>query len=116
MNAVTPEPVREVISADDRRNYRMSLARAAERMNAKRYPKLAKERGWEGAVEMAVRGSALLPRPEVELVRSSGRRVLDEHALDLMTQAARVTTLPENMKGRDFSEPMKWVFELKDDQ
>ena len=116
LNAVTPDPVREVINADDRRNYRMSLARAAERINAKRYPKLAKERGWEGTVEMAIRGSSLLPRPEVELVRSSGRSVLDEHALEVMNQAARVTTLPESMKGRNFNEPMKWEFELKDAQ
>ena len=116
LSTAITEPAREVINADDRRNYRMSLAITADRMNAKRYPKLARERGWEGTVEMAVRGSSLLPRAEVELVRSSGRRVLDEHALDLMSQAVRVTTLPESMKGRDFSETMKWVFELKDDQ
>lgn len=113
-SVATPAPAREGVSAEDLRSYRVSLATTARHLNAGRYPKLAKERGWEGTVEMAVWGSPLLPRPEVELVHSSGRRVLDEHAIEVMTQAARVTALPESLKGRDFREPMKWEFELKD--
>jgi protein TonB len=92
----------------------MSLGIAARRF--KRYPALARERGWEGRAEVALIFSAPLPLPEVVLVRSSGRIVLDEQAVDMMTQASRVTVLPDGLKGRDFRLSRAVQFSLADDQ
>lgn len=87
------------VSADDLRQYRLSLAISARRF--KRYPALARERGWEGTAGVALNFSALLPAPQVSLSRSSGSPLLDEQALDMVIQAARITVLPENLQGRD---------------
>lgn len=87
------------ISADDLRQYRLSLAIAARRF--KRYPALARERGWQGTADVALNFSALLPAPQISLTHSSGSPQLDEQALDMVSQAARTTFLPESLKGRD---------------
>ncbi len=110
----TAAPVREGASADDMRHYRLSLASAARRF--KRYPALAKERGWEGTVDVAINVYTLSPVPDVVLVRSSGRSVLDEQALEMMLQAARVTALPEGLKGRDFGVLLPVKFSLDENQ
>ena len=104
----------EGVSADGLRQYRLSLAISARRF--KHYPALARERGWEGTAEVALDVNALLPVPEVDLVRSSGRGVLDEQALEMMTQAARVTNLPQSLKGRDFRVLLPVQFSLESDQ
>ena len=109
-----PALVRESVSADDLRHYRLSLATAAKRF--KRYPALARERGWEGTVDVAINGNSLLPEPEIVLLRSSGHTLLDEQALAMMTQAVRATNLPEGMRGRNFRVQQTMEFSLKDDQ
>ena len=109
-----PDVTPDGASADDLRQYRVSLAISARRF--KRYPVLARERGWEGTAEVALNANALLPVPEVVLVRSSGQGVLDQQALEMMTQAARVTSLPPSLKGRDFRILLPVKFSLEGDQ
>ena len=101
---------REGVSADDLRQYRVSLASAARRF--KRYPALAREQGWEGTAEVAIRVSSALPAPEVVLVRSSGRDLLDEQAVEMLAQAARATSMPEGLRGHDFQIPLPVAFSL----
>lgn len=110
----SPDVTQDGASADDLRQYRLSLAISARRF--KRYPMLARERGWEGTAEVALNVNALLPVPEVVLVGSSGRGVLDEQALEMMTQAARVTSLPQSLKGRDFRVLLPVKFSLDSDR
>ena len=105
---------RQGVSGDDLRQYRLSLASAARRF--KRYPALASQRGWEGTAEVALNISASAPIPEVVLVRSSGRLVLDEQALEMLGQAARVTALPEGLKARDFRIVLPVQFSLENEQ
>jgi len=112
--SLNPAPARAGVSADDLRQYSMSLGIAARRF--KRYPALARERGWEGRAEVALIFSAPLPLPEIVLVRSSGRTVLDEQAVEMMTQASRVATLPDGLKGRDFRLSKPVEFSLESDQ
>jgi periplasmic protein TonB len=117
MAGAAPAPGRQGVSGvsgDDLRQYRLSLASAARRF--KRYPALASQRGWEGTVEVALNVSASAPMPEVVLLRSSGRAVLDEQALSMLSQAARVTTLPEGLKARDFRIVLPVLFSLENDQ
>jgi len=105
---------REGLSADELRYYRMSLATAARRF--KRYPPLARERGWEGTAEVALNVRARVGVSEVVLVRSSGRAILDDQAVEMMSQAVRATALPEGMKGRDFRILLPVQFSLENDQ
>ncbi|MFT3849343.1 MAG: energy transducer TonB [Propionivibrio sp.] len=102
------------VSADDLRRYRVSLASAARRF--KRYPALAREQGWEGTVDVAIRVRSALPTPDVVLVCSSGHDLLDEQAVQMMAQAARATTLPEGLRGRDLEIPLPVKFSLDEAQ
>lgn len=109
-----PELPRDAVNADGLREYRVSLAIAARRF--KRYPALARERGWEGTAEIALLVSGRLPAPEVILLRSSGHSVLDRQAQEMMTQAAQATVLPESLRGRDLRIVLPVKFSLEADQ
>ena len=91
----------ESFRQSDIQQYRISLAKAARRF--KRYPALAKERGWEGVVEIELRTSSLLQSPEIDLLRTSGYLLLDTQALEMVTRAVRVMPIPEGLSGSDFS-------------
>lgn len=109
-----PELPHDAVNADGLREYRVSLAIAARRF--KRYPALARERGWEGTTEIALLVSSRLPAPEVILLRSSGYPVLDQQAQEMMTQAAQATVLPESLRGRDLRIVLPVKFSLEADQ
>lgn len=109
-----PELPRDAVNADGLRAYRVSLAIAARRF--KRYPALARERGWEGTTEVALLVSSRFPAPEVILLRSSGHPVLDRQAQEMMTQAAQATVLPESLRGRDLRIVLPVKFSLEADQ
>lgn len=108
-----PAAGRAGVSADDLRQYRLSLASAARRF--KRYPALARQYGWEGTVEVALDFSALAPLPQVLLLHSSGRQALDAQALDMLSQAAGVTVLPVGLRERDFRVVLPVQFSLEND-
>ena len=92
-------PPAEGISADGLRRYRLALAREARRF--KRYPPLARERGWEGTAEVvAIFGDSLPPR--VVLEKSSDHAVLDQQAVAMITQAVQAAELPDSLRGRNF--------------
>ena len=114
VSGAAPVGGRPGVSGDDLRLYRLSLASAARSFKA--YPALARQRGWEGTVEVALKISAPSPVPEVTLVSTSGHGVLDEQAVDMLTQAARVTALPEGLKARDFRLVLPVQFSLENDQ
>jgi periplasmic protein TonB len=101
------------ISADDLRHYRLSLAISARRF--KRYPTLALEQGGEGTVEVALSFSARLPVPQIGLASSSGSRILDEQALEMVSQAAHATAIPESLKGRELRVVLPVKFSLAGD-
>lgn len=107
------DPPRDGVSEDDLRDYRVSLATATRRF--KHYPPLARERGWEGTVEVALVVRALTSKPEIALLRSSGHDILDEKALDMVTRAAHMTILPTGLKGRDSRVVLPVEFSLADE-
>jgi len=102
-------PVRDEVSADGLRQYRQALAREARRH--RQYPLLARSRGWEGTVEVRVQVSDGRG-PVIALARSSGYRLLDERALEMMAQAILVAVLPESLRGQSFSVPVPVQFVL----
>ena len=103
----------EAPNADDLRQYRVSLGVAARRF--KRYPPMARERGWEGTVVVTVVVHPRMPQPEVSLSRSSGWAMLDEQALEMLRRAAGATALPESLKGRGFSMELPVRFSLDEE-
>ncbi|MEF8702530.1 MAG: TonB family protein [Candidatus Accumulibacter sp. UW26] len=110
--AAAPVVEREGVSPDALRQYRMALAVAARRF--KRYPPLARERGWEGRVEVAVSISAW-HGPRLSLVHSSGHVLLDEQAVSMIEQASMATTLPAALQGIDFRLLLPIEFTLDDE-
>ena len=81
--------------------YRLDLARQARRF--KRYPPLARQRGWEGVVVISIIGIPGGIGPSVAVDRSSGVKLLDEDALAMVTRAAQTSPLPDGLAGRGFT-------------
>jgi periplasmic protein TonB len=98
--------------ADGIRQYRINLGREAKRF--RRYPVLARERGWEGEVLVVVTTVAGISEPRVSLSRSSGRTVLDNEALAMLQQAVRTAQVPETLANRPFALDMPVRFSLEE--
>lgn len=108
-----PVPVGEGAGADELRQYRLTLAQAARRF--KRYPPLARERGWEGTVTVTLVLRPLAAQPDVSLSRSSGWSMLDEQAQEMLRRAIGATALPEPLARRGFSIELPVRFSLDED-
>lgn len=92
---------RDSVNPDAIRQYRLNVAREARQF--KRYPPLARARGWEGDVVVVVNTAAGSAMPQVSLSQSSGFALLDEEALLLVGQAVRRAALPEGLRGHNFA-------------
>lgn len=103
-----------VPDADGLRAYRIGLAREAR--SHRRYPPLARERGWTGTAEVQVDVSRQGLARQILLARSSGHEILDREALSMMSLAAVSAALPDSLRGRDFAVRLPVVFDLADSQ
>lgn len=112
VDAVAPPLVAgAAIDADDLRQYRMALAMAARRF--RHYPALARERGWEGVAEVEL----LLDRfaaPQLRMHVSSGHALLDEAALEMLRQGARLAPVPTGLSGQEIRVLLPVRFSLDD--
>jgi len=113
-NAVAPPPAAGALDADGIRAYRILLAREAR--THRRYPPLARERGWTGTAEVSVDVSPEGRARHVLLARSSGHAVLDREAVLMMSQAAAAAALPDSLRGREFAVRLPVVFDIADAQ
>lgn len=102
----------EGADADGLRAYRIGLAREARAH--RRYPPLARERGWTGTAEVRVDVSPAGRPWQVLLARSSGHDILDREAVLLMRNAAATTVLPDSLRGREFAVRMPVTFDIAD--
>ncbi len=105
-------PPKDEVSPDGVRQYRLNLAREARRF--KRYPPLARQRGWEGVVVVLVSTVANGLLPQVSLSQSSGFELLDQEALELVSQAAHTATVPESLRNRQFGLTLPIHYRLDD--
>lgn len=103
---------KDEVSPDGVRQYRLNLAREARRF--KRYPPLARQRGWEGVVVVLVSTVASGLVPQVSLSQSSGFELLDQEALELVSQAAHTATVPESLRNRQFGLTLPIHYRLDD--
>ena len=110
-----PDP-REVLSDesanDGLRQYRLELAREARRY--KRYPPIAREQGAEGVVMLRVRLVGAAALPDVTLLKSSGSPALDADALALVGGAARLTSMPESLRGLSVTLDVPVSYSIRD--
>ena len=93
-----------------RREYLVALVKAAKRYM--RYPAQARERGWEGRVEVRLvidaKGSI-----KSAIVKSSSRyRILDDQALEMVKKGQPLLQIPAALRGREFSVDIPVTFEL----
>jgi protein TonB len=100
--------------AEGLRAYRIGLAREARAH--RRYPPLARERGWTGTAEVRVDVSPGGQPWQVLLARSSGHDILDREAVLLMRNAAATTVLPDSLRGREFAVRMPVTFDIAEMQ
>ena len=107
--AVTPAP--GVADARPLGEYRRELIDAAGRF--KRYPPLARENNWAGSVLVGVAISAE-SSAQVSVKKSSGHQVLDQQALDMFSQAARVVAVPAALRGKPFALEVRAIYGLED--
>lgn len=103
----------EGLDADAMRAYRVALATELRRF--KNYPPRAVEAGWSGTVEVSILINAAGGVQSVQLTGTSGYRVLDEKALDMMRHAAPRTAVPEVLRGHAFSMKVPIAFTLDDE-
>lgn len=106
----SPQPAVEGLDADGLRGYRVALAREARRF--KRYPRQAIDAGWEGTAEIHVAVLAGGVTRDARVVRSSGHPVLDDAALEMLTNAMSVTPVPPTLLERSFAVSLPVVFEV----
>jgi TonB family protein len=78
------------------------------------YPRLAKQRGWEGVTTVSVEYSQGRIK-RVWASDSGGYPVLDQRAVDLVEEVAPTVVVPANLKRRSqFVITLTVVFKLKD--
>ena len=101
------------LDPDGLRAYRVALASELRRF--KNYPPRAVEAGWTGTAEISLSINAIGNVQTVLLTKTSGYRVLDEKALDMMRHAAPRTAIPGTLRGQPFSTKLPIAFTLDDE-
>lgn len=89
--------------------YRLALIDAAK--HHKRYPVQARERGWQGRVEIRVVIGADGTIKRTHVKTSSNYQILDDQALDMVNRG--LTPIPPALRGREFSVDVPVIFELQ---
>jgi len=90
--------------------YRMALIVATGRY--KRYPAIAREKGWQGKVEvhMVIGADGMLASASIKT--SSGHEILDKRALDMLDQGKAAVPIPARLRGREFNVDVPVIFNL----
>jgi protein TonB len=96
------------------RAFRIALAAEARRF--KRYPARAVEAGWIGTTELKISLVPGQPAPLVLVNKSSGYRLLDNTALEMVRKALFTTPVPASLREQAFSVelPVSFSIDLND--
>jgi periplasmic protein TonB len=105
-------PAPPVVSqADLLADYRQRLGALLARQHE--YPRLAAMRGWEGEVMLRVRVARKGNLLAVQLDRSSGFDVLDQHALAMLERLGGFPPLPDDMQASEIQVVVPVSYKLK---
>lgn len=98
------------ISEDVVQAYRLEIAR---RLKGRwRYPHLAREKAWEGSVELMVTYPNTLSRPLVHVAISSGYPLLDDAALNMVDEQLQLIPPPRHEDTRSVQISLRLNFQL----
>lgn len=77
------------------------------------YPEIAAKRRWQGVARILVRFNADGSPRQISVKESSGRKILDDKAIEMVQQAVSVAELPAELKGKRFSITVPIKFRLQ---
>ncbi|MBL8436636.1 MAG: energy transducer TonB [Zoogloeaceae bacterium] len=109
--AATPTPIPAQPDPALVAGYRERLANLLAREQT--YPRIAAARGWEGEVVLRVVIARKGQLVNVQVLRSSGHPVLDEHALALVADVQPFPALPLELPGNDLTVTVPVHYHLK---
>lgn len=92
-------------------SYQAQLAQVAAKY--KRYPNEAMQNNWEGVATVRMRVGVDGKIAAVEVVNSSGHKILDEQASLTINKAKPFVQIPPGLRGREFAASVRVVFNLK---
>ena len=96
------------------RRYASEVSRAIERAVSERdYPRLARDRRWQGTAHLVLRIHADGKLGEVKVATSSGYDILDQRALDIISKL-KLPIVPAEVQTRAFSVRVPVSFMLRD--
>ncbi len=110
-----PPPVRSAPAPDTAslvERYRAAIIEQAKRY--KRYPRFARDNGWEGRVNVRM---AIAPDGAIAALRvthGTGFQILDDQALEMVRSAKQDAVIPDGLRGRRYSVDIPVVFNLRD--
>jgi protein TonB len=76
------------------------------------YPRLARERKWEGTTQVAVEYSANGKLKRVTVATSSGYAVLDQKAVEMVQEV--LPAVPRELRSKNFTVRLPILFKLKE--
>lgn len=91
--------------------YQSQLAQVAAKY--KRYPNEAMQNNWEGVATVRMRIGVDGRIAAVEVVTSSGHKILDEQASLTINKAKPFVQIPAGLRGKEFVASVRVVFSLK---
>lgn len=92
--------------------YRTDIISQAKRF--KRYPRFARDNGWEGTVDVRMEIGADGSIASLRVARGSGYSILDQQALDMVRRAKPDVTIPDGLRGTAFGIEVPVIFSLRD--
>jgi TonB family protein len=88
------------------------VGRIVNERGERMYPRLARERKWEGTTQVAVEYSANGKLKRVTVATSSGYAVLDQKAVEMVQEVLPV--VPRELRSKNFTVRLPILFKLKD--
>ena len=105
-------PSVDSVDAGSLAQYRLQVISAARKY--KRYPRVAMDNNWEGAVVVSMVIGANGMISALSIKTSSGHEILDKQALDMFRKAKPLVLIPAALRGREFTIELRAIYNLKD--
>jgi protein TonB len=87
------------------------VGKLVQQRGERAYPRLARERKWEGTAQIAVEFGANGQLKRVTVAESSGHAVLDQKAIEMVQQV--LPKVPRELRSRNFTVRLPILFKLK---
>ena len=92
--------------------YRAAIIAQAKRY--KRYPRFARDNGWEGKVDVRLSIGADGAIASLRVARGTGYAILDQQALEMIRRAKPDAPIPAGLRGKAFGIDVPVIFSLRD--